>query len=86
MTPPSPTPDIDNDGFNDSSSEVVVLPPLPEPSDTRRRCRHCGNLTLLDSDDLCSHCRGESVLTFSEVAARVLTGESRQFNRKWWIR
>lgn len=64
MTPPSP-----------DESEPIVLPPLPEPVTTRWRCKSCGRLTLLDGDDLCRHCWSESVLTFSEVAARVVSGE-----------
>lgn len=85
MTRPSPTPDIDNDGFSAASNEPVTLPPLPEPLTTRWCCRHCGSLTLLDSDDLCRHCWVDGAATFSEVAARALMGERVMIRPRWRI-
>ena len=66
-------------------SEPTTLPPLPLPSDNRWHCAQCGSLALLDSNDLCRHCWREPVLTFSEVAARALTGERVEVGRRWRI-
>lgn len=86
MTPPFPTPDtIPDDGFSAASNDPVTLPPLPEPLTTRWRCRHCGSLTLLDSDDLCRHCWVDGAATFSEVAARALSGVRPQAGKRWRI-
>lgn len=82
MTPPSPT--LDTDAL-ELDTEPVELPPLPPPYDARWNCRHCGSLTLLDSDDLCRHCWSESVWTFSEVAARAVHGEGVELRRRWRI-
>ena len=88
MTPPSPTLDANEftlDPEPVESVEPIDLPPLPEPRDHRWHCAHCGGLALLDEDDLCRHCWNESVLTFSEVAARALTGERAMIRPRWRI-
>lgn len=63
MTPPCP-----------DDSEPIVLPPLLEPVTTRWRCKSCGSLTLLDSDDLCRHCWAESVESFASICSRAFVG------------
>ena len=54
-------------------------PPEPEMDPSRHNprwlCINCGDLALLDLGGRCRNCRPERVLTFSEVCARVVSGE-----------
>lgn len=84
MTLPSPTLPPDETEI-DIDSEPITLPPLPALSDNRWHCAQCGSLGLLDADDLCRHCWRESVVTFSEVAARAVHGEGLKLRRRWGI-
>lgn len=62
---------------------------LPEPDpprfDPRWLCANCGDLALLDLGGRCRNCRPERVLTFSEVAARVVSGERAETRARWRI-
>lgn len=62
-------------------------PPEPDPPryDPRWICYLCGDLALLDLGGRCRNCRPEQVLTFSEVAARVVSGERVETRARWRI-
>lgn len=81
--PPRPTPSLTTASVRRLASPVT-LPPL-ESSDSRWVCWKCGVLALLDDAGLCRYCWNESVLTFSEVAARALMGERVIIRPRWRI-
>lgn len=64
-------------------------PPEPELDppryDPRWLCYLCGDLALLDLGGRCRNCRPERVLAFSEVCARVVSGERVMAGRRWRV-
>lgn len=49
-------------------------------------CPRCGCVDLgMSDDELCRQCQPERVLTFAELAARALTGEVVEVERRWRI-